>query len=35
MGIEITRRAMEEPLRQIVGNFGAEPAVVLSKSRRK
>lgn len=31
MGVEITRRAMEEPLRQIVANSGAEQAVVLAK----
>ncbi len=31
MGISIARRAMEEPLRQIVGNAGDEPSVVLDK----
>lgn len=31
MGIQIARRAMEEPLRQIVGNTGEEPSVVLNK----
>ncbi|ALG68429.1 chaperonin GroEL [Beggiatoa leptomitoformis] len=31
MGINIARRAMEEPLRQIVANAGGEPAVVLNK----
>ncbi|EIJ42965.1 chaperonin GroL [Beggiatoa alba B18LD] len=31
MGISIARRAMEEPLRQIVANAGGEPAVVLNK----
>jgi chaperonin GroEL len=31
MGIQITRRAMEEPLRQIVANAGDEPSVVLNK----
>ena len=31
MGIAIARRAMEEPLRQIVANSGAEASVVLSK----
>jgi chaperonin GroEL len=31
IGIEIARRAMSEPLRQIVGNSGAEPSVVLNK----
>ena len=30
-GIGIARRAMEEPLRQIVANAGMEPAVVLRK----
>ena len=30
-GIQIVLRAMEEPLRQIVANTGAEPSVVLSK----
>ena len=30
-GIGIARRAMEEPLRQIVANAGHEPAVVLQK----
>ena len=31
MGIAIARRAIYEPLRQIVANAGAEPSVVLSK----
>ena len=31
VGIAIARRAMEEPLRQIVGNAGAEASVVLHK----
>ena len=31
VGIEITRRAMEAPLRQIMVNAGEEPAVILSK----
>ena len=31
IGIGIARRAMEEPLRQIVANAGDEPSVVLSK----
>ncbi|MDX1433334.1 MAG: chaperonin GroEL, partial [Gammaproteobacteria bacterium] len=31
VGIGIARRAMEEPLRQIVLNAGAEPSVVLNK----
>ncbi len=30
-GITIARRAMEEPLRQIVANSGAEPSVVVNK----
>jgi chaperonin GroEL len=30
-GIQIVLRAMEEPLRQIVANTGAEPSVVLNK----
>jgi len=30
-GIKIVTRALEEPLRQIVGNTGAEPSVVLNK----
>ena len=33
MGISIARRAMEEPLRQIVANAGDAPAVVLNKVR--
>ncbi|MCP5425170.1 MAG: chaperonin GroEL [Gammaproteobacteria bacterium] len=31
MGINIIRRAIEEPLRQIVSNAGGEPSVVLRK----
>jgi len=31
MGITILRRAMEEPLRQIVANAGEEPSVVIAK----
>jgi chaperonin GroEL len=31
VGVNIARRAMEEPLRQIVGNAGGEPSVVLNK----
>jgi chaperonin GroEL len=31
IGINIARRAMEEPLRQIVANAGDEPSVVLAK----
>ena len=30
-GIQIVLRALEEPLRQIVANAGAEPSVVLNK----
>jgi chaperonin GroEL len=30
-GIKIVQRALEEPLRQIVANAGAEPSVVLNK----
>jgi len=33
MGISIVRRALEEPLRQIVHNSGAEASVVVSKVR--
>ncbi|OBS09634.1 chaperonin GroEL [Acidihalobacter prosperus] len=32
-GISIARRAMEEPLRQIVANAGEEPSVILNKVR--
>jgi chaperonin GroEL len=31
MGVAIARRAMEEPLRQICGNAGDEPSVILNK----
>jgi len=31
IGIKIARRAMEEPLRQIVANCGDEPSVVVNK----
>jgi len=31
MGIQIAKRAIEEPLRQIVGNSGEEPSVVVNK----
>ncbi len=31
IGIQIAKRAMEEPLRQIVANAGEEASVVLSK----
>ena len=30
-GVKIVMRALEEPLRQIVGNTGAEPSVILNK----
>ena len=33
VGINIARRAMEEPMRQIVSNAGAEPSVVVNKVR--
>ena len=33
VGISIAKRAMEEPLRQIVANAGAEPSVVVNKVR--
>ena len=33
VGVDIVRRAMEEPLRQIALNAGAEPSVVVSKVR--
>jgi len=33
MGVDIVRRAMEEPLRQIVLNAGAEASVVVNKVR--
>lgn len=33
VGIAIARRAMEEPLRQIVANAGDEPSVVVAKVR--
>jgi len=32
-GIEMARRAMEAPLREIVGNAGADSSVVLNKVR--
>ena len=34
-GVRIALRAMEEPLRQIVANAGAEPSVVLGKVRSR
>jgi len=33
VGISIAKRAMEEPLRQIVSNAGDEPSVVVAKVR--
>jgi chaperonin GroEL len=33
VGINLARRAMEEPLRQIVANAGGEPSVILNKVR--
>jgi chaperonin GroEL len=33
IGVEIIRRAMEEPLRQIVSNAGGEPSVVVNRVR--
>ena len=33
IGIKIAKRAMEEPLRQIVSNAGGEPSVVVAKVR--
>jgi chaperonin GroEL len=33
MGVSIVRRALEEPMRQIVYNAGGEPSVVLNKVR--
>jgi chaperonin GroEL len=33
IGVEIVRRAMEEPIRQIAINAGAEPAIVLNRVR--
>ncbi len=35
VGVNILRRAMEEPLRQIVSNAGDEPSVVFSDSNRR
>lgn len=35
VGIKICRRALEEPLRQIVENAGEEPSVVLNKIRKR
>ena len=32
-GVDIIRRALEEPLRQIVANSGGEPSIVLEKVR--
>jgi chaperonin GroEL len=33
IGVDIIRRAMEEPLRQIVSNAGGEPSVVMNRVR--
>ena len=33
MGVKIAKRALEEPLRQIVANAGQEPSVILAKVR--
>ncbi|MEB2284776.1 MAG: chaperonin GroL [Polyangiaceae bacterium UTPRO1] len=33
VGVEIVRRAMEEPLRQIVKNAGGEPSVIVNRVR--
>jgi chaperonin GroEL len=33
IGVEIVRRAMEEPIRQIVSNAGGEPSVVVNRVR--
>jgi chaperonin GroEL len=33
IGVDIIRRAMEEPLRQIVNNAGGEPSVVVNRVR--
>jgi chaperonin GroEL len=33
VGINLARRALEEPLRQIVANAGGEPSVILNKVR--
>jgi len=35
MGITLTRKALEQPLRQIVANAGYEASVILNKSRRR
>ncbi len=35
VGVEIVRRALEEPLRQIAGNAGLEGAVVVAKVREQ
>ena len=33
VGVDIMRRALEEPIRQIVANAGSEPAIVVQKVR--
>jgi chaperonin GroEL len=35
VGINIARRAMEEPLRQIVANAGAEPSVIVARVKEE
>ncbi len=35
VGVEIVRRALEEPLRQIVFNAGAEPSVVVDRVKKE
>jgi chaperonin GroEL len=35
LGILIIKRALEEPIRQIAGNAGVEPSIVVSKVREK
>ncbi len=35
VGVNILRRAMEEPLRQIVSNAGDEPSVVFQRSAKR
>ena len=34
VGIALARRSMEEPLRQIVANAGAEPSVIVNEVRK-
>jgi chaperonin GroEL len=35
LGVLILKRALEEPIRQIAANSGAEPSIVVSKVREK